>query len=151
MSEETKVPAWLETMANKIAVDENWPSGQYPQAAFDALDIVGETAVDGDSAVSLLQVVIGEVERLNSIDTRFAGVLRYAEEHCGHSPLAGKPGEVTLMEDHQRLRAIADAVGELPLGDGVSACVPQPVINAIAAAWTAWKEAAEAAAKEAGT
>ena len=186
MSEETKVPAWLETMANKIAVDENWPSGQYPQAAFDALDIVGETAVDGDSAVSLLQVVIDEVERIKSIDKRLAGILRYAEKHCGHSPLAGKPGEGTLMEDHhrlrviadateeflsdgpgeifqairdlrsaveaagkeaaeehaeiERLRAIADVVGELPLGDGVSACVPQSVINAIFAVWTAWKE-----------
>ncbi len=56
-------------------------------------------------------------------------------------------------EEHaeiERLRAIADAVGELPLGDGVSACVPQPVINAIFAVWTAWKETAEAAGKEAG-
>ncbi len=56
-------------------------------------------------------------ERLNSIDTRFAGVLQYAEEHCGHSPLAGKPGEVTLMEAHQRLQVVVDKLSTM--GDGV--------------------------------
>lgn len=58
-----QLPEWLRQVAEGEAMAEDWPNGEYPHAAFAARNIVAEKNDSSDAQVSLLQVVINEVEQ----------------------------------------------------------------------------------------
>ena len=66
----------------------------------------------------------------------------------GHKALKLWEALVNARVEIERLRAIADAVGELPIGAAGRVAIPRPVISDIMDRWFTWKNAAEAAEKE---
>ena len=95
-------PEWLATMARRVVEDENWPNGQYPHVAFAAREIVAEEVADDDVQVSLLQLVIDEVDRLRKELVDLADI---AEAHHGDQPLHVLLHSLTVDIPHRARRA----------------------------------------------
>ena len=63
--EKVLLPDWLRQIAEKVPEMDDWPNGKYPAVAFEARGVACADD-EGDPAVILLQMVIDEVERLQS-------------------------------------------------------------------------------------
>ncbi len=65
-----EIPRWLADMVDVITKDSqnrDWPNGVYPHTAFRATELICECGEDPDGQMSLLQLLINEVEQLQAI------------------------------------------------------------------------------------
>jgi len=67
-----------------------------------------------------LRAVRAELERLRaerigpgSPSERLKAISQYAVEACSHDPLSARGGDIVLIEDHKRLRAVVNAQSDM--------------------------------------
>lgn len=98
MANEVNVPDWLERLVDQVLDSEDWPDDEYPRLAFEVRDRIGE-GYDEDGQVSLLQLVIHEIERLRGVIFR----------NCPDPRDGVGPGDTDIIREiHQEFEPYCD-------------------------------------------
>ena len=82
--EKVELPEWLKQIAESVVKSDDWPDGKSPAVAFEARAVACADDED-DPTVSLLQMVINEVERLVRV------LACIDDDESSDSPLQIKP------------------------------------------------------------
>lgn len=77
------LPIWLRTLIRKVTESDSWPGGEYPTEAFAARAAIADVQGD-DGQVSLLQLVIDEVGRLQQWVNDCQAGMYINCVYCGH-------------------------------------------------------------------